>query len=569
VAGLLAGTALLGLLPGPAAAELPSRLERPPQDDVIYFLMLDRFANGDTGNDTGGIAGDATAHGFDPTSEDFFNGGDLKGLTERLDYIKGLGATAIWVTPVFRNDAVQFRYGKHTAGYHGYWINDFLGIDPHFGTKDDFRRFVEEAHKRDMKVILDIVINHTSDVVHYRECHDPAVAGPNATFHDDCPYRPVGQPPYTPYILPKEAGVKNPPWLNDVSVYNNRGDSTFKGESSLKGDFAGLDDVNTLDPRVVQGMIDIYKHWISEYRIDGYRIDTARHVETPFWQAFIPAILDHAKAQGIPNFYIFGEVYEYEPEVLSRFTRDDRFPAVLDFAFQAAAGNVASGASGPAELAAVFAKDGLYGGGTTILPTFLGNHDMGRYAYFLSKHQPGIDDGERVKRVALAHALMMFSRGVPVIYYGDEQGFVGKGGYGGSRASLFPTKVPSYAADDLIGTAETPAEDNFDPGHPIYQALAAQATIRASEPALRQGSKTVLRADDKPGILAFLRGEAGKGGVLVVANTNTAEAKADLTVPGAGALTALMGTCPVAAGADGAVSLTVPALSVLVCRTGG
>jgi len=572
LAGLLTGAALLFPMMAAEAADLPPRLERPPQDDVIYFLMLDRFANGDTSNDTGRISGGSTAHGFDPTHQDFFNGGDLKGLTDRLDYLKGMGVTAVWVTPVFRNDPTQFRYGKWTAGYHGYWITDFTDIDPHFGSKADFARFVEEAHKRDIKVILDIVINHTADVVHYRECHDPAVAGSQATLHADCPYRPVGTDPYTPYILPGEEDAKKPAWLNDPARYNNRGDSIFKGESSLRGDFAGLDDVDTTQPQVVQGMIDIFKQWITDYRVDGYRIDTARHVDTAFWQQFIPAILDHAKAQGIPHFYIFGEVYEYEPEVLSRFTRDDRFPAVLDFAFQAATGNVASGVGGPKLLADVFAKDGLYAGGpeaAAMLPTFLGNHDMGRYGYFLNKDRPGLSAEEQLKRATLAHALMFFSRGVPVVYYGDEQGFTGAGGYAGSRAPMFPTKVAAYADDAQIGADTTPAADNFNPDHPLYRAIAQMAEIRRENAALRGPVQKVLQADEKPGVLALLRGEVGKGGVLVLANNDTAAKTATLELGAPTKLTALMGQCPAAVDAGGRLTVQVPPLGVLVCRTDG
>jgi alpha-amylase len=129
--------------------------------------MADRFENGDTGNDRGGIPGDdPLQHGFDPKSRGFYQGGDLKGLFERIDYIQGLGTTSIWLTPSFKNKAVQLEDGP-SAGYHGYWVTDFTQIDPHLGTNEDLRALVDAAHARGMKVYFDIITNHTADVIGY------------------------------------------------------------------------------------------------------------------------------------------------------------------------------------------------------------------------------------------------------------------------------------------------------------------------------------------------------------------------------------------------------------------
>ncbi|HEY2483299.1 MAG TPA: alpha-amylase family glycosyl hydrolase, partial [Caulobacteraceae bacterium] len=159
---------------------------RPPEDEIVYFLLPDRFQNADPANDRGGLAGDRLRTGFDPTDKGFYHGGDLKGVIQRLDYIQGLGATAIWITPVFRNKPVQGPPGHASASYHGYWITDFTDVDPHLGTKADFAALVAAAHARGMKVYLDIVINHTADVIKYRECPD-----------SPCPYRSVADYPYT------------------------------------------------------------------------------------------------------------------------------------------------------------------------------------------------------------------------------------------------------------------------------------------------------------------------------------------------------------------------------------
>ena len=140
---------------------------------------------------------------------------------------------------------------------------------------------------------------------------------------------------YTPFVPPAEANIKVPAWLNSPIYYHNRGNSDFWGESSLLGDFFGLDDLMTENPRVVQGFIDIYGDWIERYSVDGFRIDTARHVNPEFWRAFVPAMLKRARSEGIPNFHIFGEVAAEGVDVaqLARHTRVDGLPSVLDFAF--------------------------------------------------------------------------------------------------------------------------------------------------------------------------------------------------------------------------------------------
>jgi glycosidase len=121
---------------------------RAPEQEVIYFVLPDRFANGDTGNDKGGLTGDRLVTGFDPASKAFYHGGDLKGLIAHLDYIQSLGASALWVGPIMKNKPVQGPKGHESAGYHGYWITDFLHVDPHFGTDADFDALVKAAHGR-------------------------------------------------------------------------------------------------------------------------------------------------------------------------------------------------------------------------------------------------------------------------------------------------------------------------------------------------------------------------------------------------------------------------------------
>lgn len=558
---------------------------RPPQDEVIYFLLPDRFENGDRSNDTGGIRGGKMQHGFDPTDEGFYHGGDLKGLIARLDYIQGLGATAVWMAPVFKNKPVQGEPGKEFSGAHGYWITDFTSVDPHFGTNEDFAALVEAAHARGMKVYMDIITNHTADVIRYRECpqndcayrsradypysRQGGVDGPaiNEGF-DGSDFSKLTNPnyAYTPYIPAGEETVKVPAWLNDPTLYHNRGDSTFAGESSLDGDFAGLDDLFTENPKVVQGMIEIYGGWIDRYGIDGFRIDTAKHVNPEFWQAFVPAMLERAQAKGIPNFHIFGEVYDHDPGMLARFTHVDRYPAVLDFAFQTTATDVANGAKGTDALARLFMADALYVGGeqgAMQLPTFLGNHDMGRIGGFIAKAHPEASDEELLARTTLAHALMMFSRGVPVIYYGDEQGYAGIGGYGASRADMFTSQVADYASHARIGGQRPP----FDTASPLYQRLSEMGALRARHAPLRRGLQSVRFAQDTPGLFAMSRKiEGERGETLILFNTSTEALTANVETDAASVeWTSLRGQCPTLSTAPGSVRVSIPALDYMIC----
>jgi glycosidase len=575
--------------------------DRPPQDEVIYFLLPDRFENGDAANDRGGLSGGRLTTGFDPTSTGFYHGGDLKGLISRLDYIQGLGATAIWVAPVFRNKPVQGSPGAESAGYHGYWITDFTRVDPHFGTNQDFRALVEAAHGRGIKLYLDIVVNHTADVIAYREC--PARSCPyrakadypyqrhgglrgepiNSGFlGDDAEHQTAGnfahltRPDYayTPYLPPGQEHVKVPDWLNDPIYYHNRGNSTFSGESSTFGDFSGLDDLFTENPRVVQGFIDIYGAWIDAYGIDGFRIDTAKHVNPEFWQAFVPAMLARARARGIPHFHIFGEVSASAADAapLAVHTRVDRLPAVLDFAFAAAVRATVAGSSGTEILTRVFEEDALYQGGAAAarqLPTFISNHDEGRFAYFVRAARAGIAADEVLRRVLLAHAMLFTLRGVPVVYYGDEQGFAGRGGDQAARQDMFASRVASYNSEPLLGTGDTTAHGSFNREHPLYQAIARLARLRHAQAALRDGAQLVRADAAAPGLFAVSRLDPQGGHELLIAfNTSTAPVSAPVTVNAtSGRFSSLVGSCEPTASAPGSYQVTVPPLDYIVCAS--
>ncbi|MFM5883987.1 MAG: alpha-amylase family glycosyl hydrolase [Novosphingobium sp.] len=578
--------------PAPPASDFRART---PEQEVVYFVLPDRFENGDPKNDRGGIKGDRLKTGFDPAARGFYHGGDLKGLTARLDYIQGLGATTVWFAPVFKNKPVQGPKGQESAGYHGYWITDFTSVDPHFGTNAEFKAFVDAAHARGMKVYMDIVVNHTADVIQYREGGDYTYrskadypfsrrggvggAAINPGFAGDgdpsaANWAKLTDPSfaYTPFVPKGEAQAKTPAWLNDPIYYHNRGNSNWKGESALYGDFSGLDDIATENPRVVAGMIDIYGDWIDKYGVDGFRIDTAKHVNPELWRAFVPAMLERARAKGIPNIHIFGEVatQDIDPALLARWTHIAHLPAVLDMAFASAVVQATAGKTGTETLARLFEDDVLYRGGAKAalqLPTFLGNHDFGRNAMFIKQMNPGISQDELLARVELGHAMMLTLRGVPVIYSGDEQGFVSDGNDQLAREDMFASKVAEYNDNDLIGTDSTTARANFDTGHPLYRLIARLSAVRRATPALTGGLTTIRAMSEKPGLFAVSRFDPKSGReVLLAYNTGTAPLTNRIAVdPASLAFTALAGQCPLVADAPGSVSVTLPPLSFAVC----
>jgi glycosidase len=566
--------------------------DRAEIEEIVYFVLPDRFENGNPANDRGGLQGDRLKHGFDPTSKAFFHGGDLQGLTARLDYIQALGATAVWLTPVFKNKPVQGGPGQESAGYHGYWITDFTSVDPHLGDEAQMQAFVRGAHERGMKVYLDIIANHTADVIAYREC--PA---------DKCPYRPRAEYPYsrrgglqgapinegfagdnfekltrpdfayTPYLPPGEERIKVPQWLNDPLLYHNRGNTTFEGESSEMGDFVGLDDLMTENPRVVQGMIDIYGAWIDRYGVDGFRIDTARHVNPEFWQRFVPAILQRAAAKGIPHFHIFGEVSTSTIDValLARYTRDSKLPAVLDFAFANAVRMTVAGDAGTDKLARLFADDKLYADGERTaaqLPTYISNHDGGRFGFHVRAARPQASDDEVLKRVLLAHGMLFMLRGVPVVYYGDEQGFTGVGIDQDARQDMMTSRTASYLADRRIGIGNDP--QNFDLNHPIARAIARLSALRRAHPALRSGRQIVRNYADSPGLFAVSRIDPATGREIAIAfNTSLQPLETTMEVAaGSRRFTALYGQCESEAAAPGSYRVALAPLDFVVCAAG-
>ncbi|GAA3789024.1 pullulanase-type alpha-1,6-glucosidase [Streptomyces coacervatus] len=578
--------------PPPSDARLAAEPAR--HDDTreqFYFVMPDRFANGDTSNDKGGLTGSRLSTGYDPTDKGFYQGGDLKGLTGRLDYIKGLGTTAIWMAPIFKNRPVQGTGSNASAGYHGYWITDFTQVDPHFGTNKDLETLISKAHAKGMKVFFDVITNHTADVVDYKEkSYDYLSKGAfpyltkdgrpfdDADYADGSKKFPAvdsGSFPRTPTVAAADKNAKVPSWLNDPTMYHNRGDSTFAGENATYGDFGGLDDLWTERPEVVQGMEKIYERWVRDFGIDGFRIDTVKHVDMDFWTQWATALDAYAAKQGRKNFFMFGEVYSADTSITSPYVTQGRLDATLDFPFQDAARTYASQGGSAQKLAALFGDDYKY---TTDKAnayeqvTFTGNHDMGRIGYFLKQDNPKATDAELLAKDRLANELMFLSRGNPVVYYGDEQGFTGSGGDKDARQTMFASKVADYLDDDEIGTDRTHASDSYDTSAPLYEQIAALSKLRKDNPALTDGVQTQRYAADGSGIYAFSRTDARTGQEYVVVFNNAGDEKTASFATGSANMKfrGIYGTsADVTSDTDKKVTVTVPAGSAVVLKAAG
>jgi len=511
--------------------------------DLIYFVMPDRYKDGDKKNNDNG--------GFNTSLTAFYHGGDLKGLTgtcepgdDGLARIKSLGFTAVWLTPVVtQQEAIGVG-----SGYHGYWGVDFLNVDPHLGTNADMLEFSKCAKKLGLKVILDVVTNHTGDVIKYR--------GNEA------------------YIPAESKSLKNPAWLNDISNYHNVGDvgrCWGVGNCTKLGDFYGLDDLATEKPVVYKGWAEVYGNWISKYGITGFRVDTARHVDDNFFKNWSPLIKATAKKSGINDFTIFGEVFDYSTLNLMTYVRQNKIETVLDFPFQAKATEYASGYSNAPVLSSLFENDDYYTSARSSasnLVTFLGNHDVGRVGYIIASKriQPA---AQLVPRTNLANALMYFSRGIPVVYYGDEVGMTGSnsGKDQFARQDMFPTDIELWKNEPRIGGSPIGNGDAFTATSqsPIANYLIKLAEIRRDNPALANGP--MLERYSKYSLYVISKKDVVQNREYLVAfnNSDTDEIVEVTTATSGAEWTQILGTTDVTVNQN-KVSFTVPALSTLVLK---
>ncbi len=571
---------------GPAAPPTPAQVEAlsaPPTfaaiaSQRIYFVMPDRYANGDPANDAGGRTGTRAATGLDRTDPGWYHGGDLAGLAAGLDRIKGLGFTALWVTPVLKQRTVQ----GDSAAYHGYWGLDFTTVDPHLGSDADFAAFVEAAHARGLAVYLDVVVNHTADVVQlngstysdlpYRDCRGRVFLPARYVFAKTFPCLKAANMPRVPFVPAADKSAKRPAWLNDPLNYHDRGNIDFEACSDQcyeQGDFFGLDDLFTEKPNVASGLAQVYGDWIRRFHVDGFRVDTARHVNAAFFRLWVPKITAAARAADVRDFQIFGEVSLSSAADLAPFVRNRGLPNVLDFPLQNAAANYVSGAA-PARAVSHRLEDDDYfrtaNGVEPTPPTFLGNHDLGRAAQQIKSRGGNLAGSDLLRRVLLGYDLLYLLRGAPTVYYGDEVGMIGTGGDKAARQDMFPTAVRDWQTEERVGSPPIGTGSSLTiTDHPIQARLRRLAALRDAHPALARGSSIVRLADGQVLVVSRVDSET-RHEYVAAFNSGAAARRVTVQTASPGPWTALLG-----AGGSGdaqrRLTIDVPAAATVLLRS--
>ena len=528
-------------------------------NDSIYFVMTDRYKNGDSTNDLGGTGStNRSVSGFDATDGAWSHGGDLAGLSdgcnktdgsgEGVPRIKKLGFSAIWISPPFKQNFVQ----GGSAAYHGYWINDFTTIDPRWGTNAQFKSFVDCAHRLGIKVILDIVVNHTGDIVTYR----------------DGWYGFRNSPATSAYVPSWASNLKAPGWLNDVNNYHNQGNIGDWGNSYQlqNGDFYGLDDLKTESDTVINGFAEVYAKWVNDFDVDGFRIDTAKHVDNQFFLKWWPKISQQTEqtmqTKG-QKLFAFGEFYDSNLYAQANYVRKYGLPSALDFSFQNKALPFVSGGAA-SNIGDVFSGDNLFVAKDKSpydLVTFLGNHDMGRMAYLLN--QTGTT---RTQSVLLGHDLMFLTRGIPSVYYGDEVGMIGTGGDKSARQDMFPTQVNWWRTEDRVFGSAIGNGSSLTVTTPLTTRITQLNNLRKLHPALASGSQTI-RSVDGNSLVVSRFDAATRTEYLVGFNSgNSAKSVTVTTSTPSSSWQSLLTSASLTSGAGGEITVSIPARSTVIFK---
>lgn len=335
---------------------------------VIYFMVTDRFFNGNSSND---------GENYDPENPGMYHGGDFAGVTAKLDYLQNLGVNTIWITPIVENISEGQNTGNEdvpqTVGYHGYWSEDFTTLDSHLGTEDEFRTLIEEAHSRDMKIMVDVVLNH--------------------------------------------AGYGTEDIYGDML----RGSEDTVSGDEVKDSLSGLPDFRTEDAEVRNQLIDWQTAWVSEFDIDYFRVDTVKHVEDTTWQAF-----KNALTEVNPDFKMIGEYsgagYTFDGGQL----KSGQMDSLLDFDFNNAGIDLGTGNLQKLESFLENRNDSLSSDAT--LGSFLSSHDEDGLMYDYI-NDLGMTEERAREMMKVAASMQITAKGQPVIYYGEELGQSGANNY--------------------------------------------------------------------------------------------------------------------------------------------
>lgn len=338
---------------------------------VVYFMMTDRFFDGNESNNT---ASGTDTYGDNPG---LYHGGDFAGVTAKLDYLQDLGVNTIWLTPIVKNIAgvTVTDEGKedvpYNAAYHGYWASDFTKLNPTMGTTEEFKTMISEAHKRGMRIMVDIVVNH-------------AGYGTESTFAD---------------------------MLRDKSV----------SEGDIKSWQSGLPDFATEKADVRAKLVEWQTSWMKDYGVDYFRVDTVKHVDSTTWAA-----LKNSTTEVNPSFKMIGEYYGAGYASNGSTLGSGQMDADLDFDFNDQATSFVSGNISSVEKFLSARNSALNNAYMT--GQFLSSHDEDGFKASLINGK-GYTEDEATSAALVAATLQLTAKGIPVIYYGEEVGLSGLNNY--------------------------------------------------------------------------------------------------------------------------------------------
>ena len=482
-------------------------------EDVVYLLMPDRFANGDTSNDD-----PATSPGLlDRSKGRYYHGGDLAGVRQELPYLKSLGITAIWMNPIYDNNNALNRKETYDnqpiTDYHGYGATDFYSVDEHLGDTATFRQLVDDAHAHGIKVILDVVANHTGP-------YHPWVTDPPTPtwFHGTAERHPNNSwQTWTladPYSTPAMRQATLDGWFIDI-----------------------LPDLNQDDPEVARYITQNTLWWVGMSGMDGIRQDTWPYVPRWYWRDWMTAI-----RREYPSLRVVGEVFDGDPSMIAFFEGgrmqwdgiDDEVDMLFDFPLFYPVRNAFARGGSVREVAQMLSRDHLYRAPQNLV-TFLGLHDVQRFM-----HEPGATP----ERLKLAYTFLLTARGTPLIYYGDEIAL--PGGNDPDNRRDFPGGWGADRRNAFAAAGRTPVEAD------VWNHVQRLLRIRAARQELRGGETEHLIVSDQ--VYAYRR-----GGTIVVLNNG--KDATDVTLPVQLLPVDALGVCGAGRRASGGTTVTVPARS--------
>ncbi len=459
-------------------APLQGRAQGVNPSDVIYLIMPDRFADGDPANND---PPNARGH-YNRDNPHEYHGGNLKGVTEHLAYLRDLGVTTLWLTPWWKNDS-------NSADYHGYHVTDFYGVDDHFGNMKDLQELVAAAHRSGMKVLMDYVVNHTGPNNPWAS--DP----PTSTWLHGSPQKHLA-PLYDfwPLVDPHGTEAQRAPVLN--------------------GWFADrLPDLNCDDPKLAEYLTDNALWWMEIAGLDGFRLDTFPYSSRGFWSNWHQALF-HV----YPQTFTVGEVSNGDPAVVSFFQGgrkqydgiDSGVTSVFDFPNMNAIRDVVLHGAEAKKLSDTLAHDALYPHPNELV-TFIGNHDNRRFMG---------ETGASVQKLNAAASLLITLRGIPQIYSGDEIAM--PGGNDPDNRRDFPGGFPKDTQNAFSASGRTPDQQE------AFTHLQKLLRLRREHKALQDGDETDLQATAVS--FAFLR-SSGNDRLLVVLNASSKEQAVHVATP--------------------------------------